>query len=69
MKLSKELASFVYEQIAGTNCGHMANLPNNAVLFSLLATHSKQPDNCYAMSKTEFVAFLKGVVDALEETK
>ena len=55
----KALASYFYEQCAGTYTGHMANVPNNPVLNGLVRA-------CGAESKKDFADLLRRFADALD---
>lgn len=59
------LANFFYEQCAGTTTGHMANIPNNTVLFSLMRAYSKSQDQQYALTKVEFANLLRDIATEL----
>ena len=71
--MSKALAEFFYEQCVGTQPGHMALLPNNPILFSLLENVANantggvtMSRNHHAMTKPEFAIFLRNVADTLD---
>ena len=63
--MNKQLAKFFYEQCAGSYSGHMANIPNNPVLFGLTKAYSGGSDNLYAATQTEFAEMLREVADEL----
>lgn len=62
------IADLFYEQCAGTFSGHMANVPNNPVIFSLVwsATESTGIGG-RAATKEEFAVFLREIADMLDE--
>jgi len=64
--ISKLLAKFFYEQCAGTTAGHMANIPNNPVLFSLIQGFSSGHKNINAVEQEDFIKFLRLIADELE---
>jgi hypothetical protein len=49
--MNKEMAEFIYEQMAGEQSGHMAMIPNNPMMFSLLKA-------CGVCDKRDFGQFL-----------
>jgi len=57
--MAKELANFFYDQLAGKSNGQMAEIPNNPVIYSLLAAHGALD------SRKEFAQFLFNVADFL----
>lgn len=67
----KALSELFYEQCAGTYSGHMANVPNNPLMFGLVAAATEvRSDNCYAASKNNFANLLREIADQLHsETK
>lgn len=64
----KALALFFYEQCAGTFTGHMANVPNNPTIHTLVRASSEKGSsgNTYAATKNDFAKFLRGMADQLE---
>jgi hypothetical protein len=58
LTVSEPMAEFFMEQCAGTYTGHMANIPNNPVLFGIIQAHR-------AMDKQDFARFLRQVADQL----
>ena len=64
---SEAMAELFYDQCAGSTSGHMANVPNNPVLFSLVSCAADgKPDNCRAASKKNFALMLREMADHLE---
>lgn len=59
----KKLANVFYEMCLGITSGHMANIPNNPILFSIFSAIS---ENGYQMGKVEFAKTLREFADALE---
>lgn len=59
-------AELFYEQCAGVTSGHMAHIPNNPVLFSMLSAATGSSATTYACSKVEFSEFLRCAADMLE---
>lgn len=65
--MNKKLAKVFYEMCAGSHSGHMANIPNNPVIYSILRAMSEgRDDQCYAMSLSEFAITLRDMADAIE---
>jgi len=68
MSTHRDLARIFYEQCAGTTPGHMANVPNNPILFSILSAVTKPGSkNAYACSKESFSTTLRKIADALDD--
>ena len=67
--MEKATAKFFYEQMAGAYDGHMACVPHNPVLFSLVAAHAGNRNGPYACTQDDFANILRGVADALTEDK
>ena len=67
MIVSKSMAKLFYEQCAGTYSGHMADIPNNPMLFGICAAHSETQVSYHSMTRSEFVEFLQETVKQLEE--
>ena len=61
MSVSKNVSDIFYEQMCGSTSGHMAHVPNNPVLFSMMKVFSGSSDNVYAASKTEFAELLRSI--------
>lgn len=57
--MNEEIANFVYDQLAGEQNGHMAKIPNNPVMHSLLGAYGAQD------SKLAFARFLFDVATFL----
>lgn len=62
IKVNEPTAEFFYEQCTGHYAGHMANIPNNPVLYGLCLAHR-------IVTKEDFVRFLRGVVEQLEKAQ
>lgn len=60
LMVSQAMAYYFYEQICGQHNGHMAAIPNNPVLYGLVAAHC-------AERKEDFTRFLRQVADELEK--
>lgn len=60
IKVNEPTAEFFYDQCAGHYAGHMANIPNNPTLYGLCFAHR-------IMGKSDFILFLKGVIEQLEK--
>jgi len=60
VNVSKEMAIFFKDQLVGTYSGHMAAIPNNPVLYGLMAAH--KADN----SNRDFAEFLRQVADKID---
>jgi hypothetical protein len=63
---NKILANFFYEQCAGASSGHMAMIPNNAVLFGLVRAYSRSSNNTHAASKAQFSEMLREIANDLD---
>ena len=65
--MSNPLAEFFYEQCAGATSGHMAMIPNNPIMFSLIAVFTGGVNNTrHAATKEEFQEFLRYMADELD---
>jgi len=58
IKVSEPVAEYFMDQCMGETSGHMALIPNNAVLFGLCKAHRIN-------SKENFAAFLRDVANEL----
>lgn len=58
IKVSEPVAEFFMDQCMGESTGHMAMIPNNAVLFGLTSAHRVK-------SKEDFAKFLIDVAAQL----
>ena len=69
MKISKGMATFFYEQCAGTYSGHMSNIANSPTLFGLLSAHSEKPinSNVHALDRVEFAEILEAMAEELRK--
>lgn len=60
LDVSKAMAELFMNQCMGEYCGHMANVPNNPVLFGLCNAHGIN-------DKSDFAKFLVEVAGKLED--
>lgn len=58
--VSEAVSAFFLDQCIGTTPGHMANIPNNTTLYSLMQAHCVH-------EKDAFVRFLRQVADNLDK--
>lgn len=67
--MSKELAEFFYDQCCGQHAGHMAMLPNNPVLHSLMRGLGViSPNNVGNNEREKFAEMLRQLAYELETT-
>jgi len=67
-EMNRTVAEIFYQQCAGTTSGHMANVPNNPVLYSLLSAYlgdSPGSSDCYAINRAAFADMLREMSEAL----
>jgi len=58
----KTIAKFFYDQVVGAQVGHMANIPNNPVLSSLVCAQTGE----YSPTEAQFAAMLREIADCLD---
>ena len=64
-----DIGEIFYQQVTGTTSGHMCNIPNNPLLWTLLSTVTNSTDNFNTICKEDFVEFLEDVIKELKENK
>ena len=64
--MEEAFATLFYEQCAGTTAGHMAPIPNNPVLFSMVKAKMNNHSHTHAASKNEFAELLREIARTLE---
>ena len=60
IEVTESVANFFYQQCVKTFPGHMANVPNIPVLYSLFKSHKVD-------TEADFVRFLRRVIEQLEK--
>jgi len=63
MEVSLPMAKFFMDQIVGLHNGHMASIPNNPVLQSMIIAYF----GTYKIDSEQFREFLNGVSEALRK--
>ena len=62
MEVSRELALFFFDQVAGQYSGHMSAIPNNPTLRGLCEAHA-------ATGRVDFAEFLAAIASALKDER
>ena len=66
MKIQKEIAIFIADQIGGEVNGQMAPVPNNPVLSGLVKAYGLRPFENGNNNIGEYAEFFKAVSEALQ---
>ena len=63
---NRDLANIFYEQCAGTYPGHMGNVPNIPIIYSMIKAVTVGSSNCHACTKKSFAVMLRKLADELD---
>ena len=71
--MEKLTAEIIKEQLVGESSGHMANIPNNPLFYSMFRVYLLQNGsdiyNYQHSNENLFAKFLREIADALEDIK